>query len=137
MHDFTLYVLQNEITQAVAYGDRALRFESYEEVYDVNLRQINNKRNEDLSTSQMISKNGLYTFPQGVNYARPSDKMEFWSKWGSYDYNKRIFQGRGDFTLTQNATQAKGQDIYYNALKDELKAQSINALMPMEAKNAK
>lgn len=131
--NFTLYMLDTQYCRAISEGVRALRFENHEEIYDIFVNQINNKLNEYIYAPFVLSKNGLYTFSQGANYLR-IDGLSFWSKWGVYDYQSRIFKGRGDFVFANENTQATGQNIYYDTLKGDMRADSVIADMAMGGK---
>ncbi len=128
--DFTLYLLNAQYTQAISQGRKALRFEDHEEIYDIFVNQINNKLNEYMYAPFVLSKDNLYTFSQGADYLRV-DGLSFWSKWGVYDYHKRIFKGKGDFVLENHTTRATGKNIYYNMFKGDLRADSIKADIAM------
>ncbi|MCX2717220.1 hypothetical protein OQH61_05660 [Helicobacter sp. MIT 21-1697] len=128
--DFTLYLLNAQYTQAISQGSKALRFEDHEEIYDIFVNQINNKLNEYMYAPFVLSKNKLYTFSQGADYLR-IDGLSFWSKWGIYNYQKRIFKGKGDFILQNSTTKATGKNIYYDMFKGDLRADSIKADIAM------
>ncbi|MCH5312870.1 MAG: hypothetical protein J1E28_00505 [Helicobacter sp.] len=133
MTHFTLYIINPKQTQAISSGTKALRFESHEEIYELFINQANNTFSEYMYAPFVYSKDKIYTFSQGVNYLR-LDGLNFWSKWGNYNYNTRIFTGKGDFTLSNAATQAKGQNLYYNSLQDVIKADSIHIDMKLGSK---
>ncbi|WP_181810119.1 hypothetical protein [Helicobacter cinaedi] len=126
MTNFTLYMLTPQYCQAISEGTLAMRFENREELYELFIHQVNNKLNEYLYAPYVLSKNRIYTFSQGADYLR-LDGLSFWSKWGVYDYNKRIFQGKEDFILQNNTTQATGQNIFYDSVLGEVKADTFKA----------
>ena len=126
--NFMLYVTNSQHTQAVSSGTKALRYESHEEIYDLFINQVNQTLHEYMYAPFVHSQNRIYTFSQGVNYLR-LDGLNFWSKWGSYNYNTRIFTGKGDFTLDNASTHAIGKNLYYNALQDIFKADSIKVIL--------
>lgn len=132
--NFTLYLSDKETTKSISWGLKALRFEEHEEIYEFFINQINNTMNEYMYAPFVHSKHKIYTFSQGVDYLR-LDGLNFWSKWGKYDYNKRVFSGNGDFILHNNTTKAVGQNIYYDMLKNTLKADNIKLDMVMKDKN--
>ncbi len=103
-----------------------MRFENREELYELFIHQTNNKLNEYLYAPYVLSQNRIYTFSQGADYLR-LDGLSFWSKWGVYDYNKRIFQGKEDFILRNNTTTATGQNIFYDSVTEEVKADTFKA----------
>lgn len=129
INNFTMYLINPQYTQAISLGQKAMRFEDHEEMYDIFINQVNTASqalNEYMYAPFVYSKNQSYTFSQGVDYLR-LDGLNFWSKMGVYDYNTRIFQGSGDFILRNYHNTIKGQNIYYASKEDKIKADSIMA----------
>ncbi len=130
MTGFELYIINSQYTQAISSGAKALRFESHEEIYELFINQVNNAFNEYMYAPFVHSKNRIYTFSQGVHYLR-LDGLNFWSKWGNYNYITGIFTGKGDFTLNNTNTKAKGMNLYYDARQDNISADSIKINMTL------
>lgn len=126
MTNFTLYMLNAQYCQAISEGTLAMRFENREELYELFAHQISNNLNEYIYAPFVLSKNRIYTFTQGADYLR-LDGLYFWSKWGVYDYQKRVFSGKEDFILHNDTTKATGENIYYDALAGEVKADTLKA----------
>jgi len=127
INDFTLYIITMQYVQVISNGLKAMRYEDREEIYDLHIKQISNNLNEYMFAPFVLSKNQLYTFSQGADYVR-DDGLRFWSK-GVYDYKNHIFQGKGEFTLSNASTQANGLNINYDGKNGSIKAQTINAQM--------
>ena len=126
--DFTLYLMSLSYLQAVSSGYKAMRYNDYEEIYELHFHQYNPQNaNEYIYSPFVVSKNSLYTFPQGADYIR-EDSVYFWSAQGVYDYKKRIFEGKGDFKMTNQSNRINGQNIYYNAFDEHIRADSIKAI---------
>lgn len=127
IHGFTLYTINPQQTQTITDGYKALRFSDHEELFDVLVNQLNKDNlHEYLSSSFVISKDRIYTFPQGVDYLR-LDGLSFWSQKGIYEYQKHIFSGKGNFILRNTNTNASGLNIYYNGTQEIIQADSMKA----------
>lgn len=125
MSDFTLYVINMSYCQIISNGLKAMRYEDREEIYDLHIHQVSNHLNEHIFAPKVISKNHFYTFSQVAEYTR-TDGLKFSSK-GIYDYRNHIFQGNGDFSLSNPTTQANGVNIRYDGKNGTIKAEVINA----------
>ncbi|TLD79806.1 hypothetical protein LS68_009425 [Helicobacter sp. MIT 05-5293] len=127
INDFTLYLINSQYFQSFSYGAKAMRYNDHEEIYDLFVEQYNpQSANEFIYAPFVVNKEGRYTFSQGANYLR-EDGLHFWSEDGTYDYNNRIFQGKGAFHLINNTADTKGINIFYNAFSNEVRADNIKA----------
>lgn len=129
--NFTLYMLNEVACESIIEGERALRFAAHEELYDVMLRQISNDFIEHISAPFVLSKDKIYTFSQGANYTR-ADGLSFRTNMGEYHYNKRIFNGKNGFVLSNDTIEAVGSEIYYDLNNAILRATDISADIKME-----
>ena len=127
MRDFSLFRIQNGITDLQINGAYAQKFEDLEIFNNVKVsRVLENKIKEDIKAPKVSRKNDLFIFDSGLDYAR-SDGLIFDSKSGVLDSKTNIFKGGGAFNFRQGDSKIKGLNVFYNANTKEVKGLDINA----------
>lgn len=134
--DFKFFLLTTDPLSLVANGSRILRYNTYDEGYEVFAYQLDSQgRKEEYYAPYLKAIKDKYYAPQSIRFIR-EDGLVLWSEKGVYDYQKRIFDGEGQFFLTQDETDLQGLNIHFDQNKEYLQGESLDGFIQL-AENPK
>ncbi|HIV49792.1 hypothetical protein [uncultured Helicobacter sp.] len=129
--DFEFFLLTPQPLSLVANGSKILRYNAYDEGYEIFAYQLDSqRRTEEYYAPYLKAVKDMYYAPQSIRLVR-EDGLVLWSKKGVYDYKKRIFKGEGQFFLTQEETDLQGFNVYFDQNKEYLQGENLGGFIQL------
>ncbi|RDU60900.1 hypothetical protein [Helicobacter sp. MIT 14-3879] len=126
LHGWQLYEVNKEAVNIDIKGSTAKKYEDKEIYKDFEISKFNTDSIENLKGKEAISTEGMYYFPQGVEYSK-TPNIHFFSQAGSYNIADEIFVGSGDFRIADTLNVTVGKDILYDKKNDTIIAKDIRS----------
>lgn len=135
--NFSIYEADTNLVTQHLNGIKALRYETYDVIYDSMISKIaQNNLIEHIYGEEITHNKNRYYFKKDGIYTR-SDGLTFLSK-GVFDSKLDVFLGEDKFYLyNQNGSELFGSNVIYNQGLKTINASNIKGVFTLESKDKK
>ncbi|TLD84513.1 hypothetical protein LS70_002900 [Helicobacter sp. MIT 11-5569] len=127
--NFAYFKITENGVSTIANGEKARENANKEnELESIQVKNLNNKIQENLQADFALYSNNNIFFPQGVDYSH--GKTKFWSQQARYYLDSRNLEGIGEFVISDKSAFVRGNNVVYK--NEKVYAKNIHGILRTE-----
>ena len=128
-YDSILYEIDENHVQQIVQSKQLLNYKNKDEMYGATiLDRAKNNLSDSISAEFMEKRADVYDFYQNVVVNR-TNGVQFFSEHLRYNDANKILQNKTNFTFVKNDSSLDGENLYYNMLNEEFKADNTHFII--------
>lgn len=127
--DSIMYDIDEESVKQIVQSKQLLNYKTKDEMYDATiLNRTKDNLSDSISAEYMVKKQDRYDFYQNVVVTR-TDGVQLFSEHLRYNGTNKTLHNNTNFTFVKNDSSLDGENLYYNMLNEEFKAENTHFII--------